>query len=125
MDTFFLLSVLGWTGALCTITGYGLLTAGRLAATSRLFQGLNITGSAFLFCSAYFSQAWPSAAVNALWAFIGLHALIMMLRTKKEAAPEPVPVEWLRFEDSTATPPTLPLTLLPPSSVQHRTLTGV
>lgn len=125
VDAFILLSVLGWLGAICTISGYGLLTAGRLAGTSRLFQGLNIAGSALLFCSAYFSEAWPSAAVNALWAFIGLHALLMMLRTKKDAHSEPVHAEWLLPAASTHTPPTMLLTLPSPSNVQERTLTGV
>lgn len=125
MDAFILLSALGWLGALCTISGYGMLTAGRLAATSRLFQGLNIAGSVLLFCSAYFSQAWPSAAVNALWAFIGLHALVMMLRTKKAAHTESVPADWLLPAASTHTPPTMPLTLTAPSHVRERTLTGV
>lgn len=125
MDAFILLSVLGWLGAFCTISGYGMLTAGRLTATSRLFQGLNIAGSILLFCSAYFSQAWPSAAVNALWAFIGLHALVMMLRTKKDAPTEPAPADWLLPAVSTHTPPTMPLTLPSPSHLQERTLTGV
>lgn len=120
MDAFILLSVLGWLGALCTITGYGLLTAGRLAATSRLFQWLNIAGSVLLFCSAYFSQAWPSAAVNALWAAIGLHALVMMLRTTKTADTDPAAAEWLLSGGSSNTPPTMPLTLQVPSGPQER-----
>lgn len=125
MDAFILLSALGWLGALCTISGYGLLTAGRLAATSRLFQWLNLAGSVLLFCSAYFSQAWPSAAVNALWAFIGIHALAMMLRTKKNAPTESVPVEWLLPAGSSHTPPTIPLTLQAPSNARERELSGV
>lgn len=102
MDIATILYALGWGGALCAVTGYGLLTAGRLSSTSRLFQGLNIVGSVTLCSSALVSAAWSSAAVNAIWALIGIQAWIMFVRKAKRGQRrphlvivEPAPVEVL------------------------------
>ncbi|WGW11503.1 hypothetical protein LWF01_15620 [Saxibacter everestensis] len=86
MDISMLLSGFGWLGALCTVSGYALLSNGRIGPNSPLFQGLNIGGSILLCCSAAISQAWPSAAVNGLWILIGVQAWLMLVRRAKKAA---------------------------------------
>ncbi|MGO2658349.1 CBU_0592 family membrane protein [Mycetocola reblochoni] len=85
MDLSFLLVLAGWAGAACTVTAYGMLSAGRWTAGSRLFQGLNIGGALLLCVSATASQAWPAAAVNAIWIVIGIQTCVMMLRAGRRA----------------------------------------
>lgn len=80
MDSSLLLTLAGWLGALGTVTAYALLTFGKLTSTSALFQSLNIAGAALLCVSATVSQAWPSAAVNAVWIVIGLQAIVPLVK---------------------------------------------
>ena len=88
MDSSLLLTLAGWLGALGTVTAYALLTFGRLTSTSALFQSLNIAGAALLCVSATVSQAWPSAAVNAVWIVIGLQAIVPLVKrlTRRNSA---------------------------------------
>lgn len=88
MDSSLLLTLAGWLGALGTVTAYALLTFGKLTSTSALFQSLNIAGAALLCVSATVSQAWPSAAVNAVWIVIGLQAIVPLVKrlTRRNSA---------------------------------------
>ena len=80
MDSSLFLTLAGWLGALGTVTAYALLTFGKLTSTSATFQSLNIAGAALLCVSATVSQAWPSAAVNAVWIVIGLQAVVPLVK---------------------------------------------
>jgi hypothetical protein len=80
VDSSLLLTLAGWLGALGTVTAYALLTFGKLTSTSAIFQSLNIAGAALLCVSATVSQAWPSAAVNAVWIVIGLQAVVPLIK---------------------------------------------
>jgi glucose dehydrogenase len=80
VDSSLFLTLAGWLGALGTVTAYALLTFGKLTSTSATFQSLNIAGAALLCVSATVSQAWPSAAVNAVWIVIGLQAVVPLIK---------------------------------------------
>jgi len=80
VDSSLFLTLAGWLGALGTVTAYALLTFGKLTSTSAIFQSLNIAGAALLCVSATVSQAWPSAAVNAVWIVIGLQAVVPLVK---------------------------------------------
>jgi hypothetical protein len=80
VDSSLFLTLAGWLGALGTVTAYALLTFGKLTSTSATFQSLNIAGAALLCVSATVSQAWPSAAVNAVWIVIGLQAVVPLVK---------------------------------------------
>ncbi|MBI2073478.1 MAG: hypothetical protein HYW06_06010 [Gemmatimonadetes bacterium] len=70
-----LVDVLGWLGAACVLTAYGLVSAGRVHGTSRLYQVPNAIGSVLLTVNTYFYHAYPSSFVNVLWLGIALYAL--------------------------------------------------
>jgi hypothetical protein len=80
VDSSLFLTLAGWLGALGTVTAYALLTFGKLTSTSATFQSLNIAGAALLCVSATVGQAWPSAAVNAVWIVIGLQAVVPLVK---------------------------------------------
>ena len=67
--------IVGWLGAAALLLGYGLASLGRLAATGRGFQLLNLGGSAALAANSGFHGAWPSAALNLVWMAIAVATL--------------------------------------------------
>ena len=58
--------VIGWAGAGCLLLAY---------------QLLNLAGAAGLTVNAVVHHAWPSAALNLLWAAIGIAALARASRS--------------------------------------------
>jgi hypothetical protein len=69
------IDVLGWAGAIVILVAYGLLTAGRWAASSLRYQWANALGAAALLVWAISIAAWQSALLNAVWAVVGLVGL--------------------------------------------------
>jgi hypothetical protein len=59
-----------------------LLTAGRLQANDRAYQWLNVVGAAGFIINSGWNGAIPSAALNVIWAGIGLTALWRIARKK-------------------------------------------
>jgi hypothetical protein len=80
--TALLLDGAGWIGAVLVIIAYALISFHRLSPTSVLYQALNIVGSILLIINTAWHAAWPSAAVNVVWAAIGLLAV-----TRRPATP--------------------------------------
>ena len=75
--------IAGWAAALLILSGYALLTAGKVDAKSPAYQWMNVLGAiGFVINSGYF-KAWPSAVLNVVWAGIGIVALIRIAATRK------------------------------------------
>jgi len=64
------------------LAAYALLTAGRLQADSRAYQWMNVVGAAGFIVNSGSNGAVPSAALNVVWAGIGLTALWRIARKK-------------------------------------------
>ena len=79
----------GWAGAAALLLAYGLVSSGRLSGRSVAFQLLNLFGAVGLLANGIWHGAWPSAALNAIWLVIGVHAL-SRLRDSSGAEPDPV-----------------------------------
>jgi hypothetical protein len=69
---------IGWAAALLILAAYGLLSSGRLAASSRAYQWMNIVGAAGFILNSGWNGAYPSAALNVAWMGIGLVAIWRM-----------------------------------------------
>lgn len=67
--------VVGWAGALLILSGYALLTSGRVTAQSPLYQWLNVVGAAGFIVNGLANHAYPSAGLNIVWMGIGAVAL--------------------------------------------------
>ena len=81
-----MVDVAGWLAALLILGGYALLTAGKVTARSPLYQGMNVVGAiGFIINSGYF-KAWPSAALNVVWAGIGIVALVRIAAARRREA---------------------------------------
>jgi len=77
-----LIEVIGWAAALLILAAYALLTAGKLKADDRAYQWMNVAGALGFIANSGWNGAIPSAALNVVWAGIGLTALWRIARTK-------------------------------------------
>jgi hypothetical protein len=77
-----MIEIIGWVAALLILAAYGLLTAGRLQANSPAYQWMNVVGAAGFIVNSGWNGAIPSAALNVVWAAIGLTALWRIARKK-------------------------------------------
>jgi hypothetical protein len=82
-----LVEVAGWVGAALILGAYALLTAGRLQARSMAYQGMNVVGAAGFVVNSGWNGAIPSAALNVVWAGIGLAAIAGIVRARRRATP--------------------------------------
>ena len=77
--------VAGWLGAALILGAYALLTAGRLQARSVAYQGMNVVGAIGFVINSGWNGAVPSAALNVVWAAIGLAAIAGILKRRRRA----------------------------------------
>lgn len=70
-----LVDLLGWLGAACVLTAYGLVSSGRVHGRAPLYQLPNAVGSVLLTVNTYYYHAYPSSFVNVLWLGIAVYAL--------------------------------------------------
>jgi len=78
-----IIEAIGWIGAALVIGGYILITMAKVTARSYLFQGMNVLGATGIVINSAWNGAIPSVALNAVWALIGLAALIGIARGAK------------------------------------------
>jgi hypothetical protein len=74
-----LLEGLGISAMLLILGAYAGLSSGKLESKSRLYHSLNLVGALIFVFYLSQKQAWPSVALNAVWAAI---ALVSLLRRK-------------------------------------------
>lgn len=80
MDVGLVIDIVGWLGAGMILGAYALLTAGKIAARSVAYQGLNVVGALGFIANGWWHGAMPSAVLNVIWAGIGIAALIQLKR---------------------------------------------
>ncbi|HUO96131.1 MAG TPA: hypothetical protein VMT92_07855 [Steroidobacteraceae bacterium] len=68
--------LIGWAAAAVLLSAYMLLTAGRVTASSRLYQWLNVLAGAGLILNSGWNGAYPSVAINVVWMVIGVYGLM-------------------------------------------------
>ena len=67
--------VIGWVGAIALLIAYGMITAGKMKASGKRYQGLNLVGSAGLIVNSTWYGAYPSTFLNIVWIGIAVYAL--------------------------------------------------
>jgi len=87
--TTIVVDVLGWLGAIALLGAYLAVSARRVAGDSLGYQLPNVLGSALLIVNSSYYGAYPSAALNVVWAGIGLSTLLARRRRAAAACPEP------------------------------------
>jgi hypothetical protein len=77
------IEIVGWLGAALILGAYALVSSGRVAARSALYQWMNVVGSAGFMINGGYHGAWPSFGLNVVWLVIGLIALRYNARTRR------------------------------------------
>ena len=75
-----LIEIAGWMAAGLFLLSYVLVSTGRLQGQSRAYQWLNVLGAIGFVINSGWNGAYPSAAVNVIWAMIGLGTLWQLAR---------------------------------------------
>jgi len=77
-------NVFGWIGASALLIAYGLISAGRMTADERKYQGLNVFGCVGLIVNSTWYGAYPSAALNIIWIAIAGIAFAKIIRKRED-----------------------------------------
>ncbi len=83
MDLF--AEIVGWIGAVLILGAYAMLTAGKLQAKSIPYQAMNVVGALGFIVNSGWNGAIPSAALNVVWAGIGLAAIAGIVKARRTA----------------------------------------
>ena len=71
-----LIEIIGWLGMALILIAYWLISSRRIEAKSVFYQMLNLGGAVGIVINAFYHKAFPSLALNTIWALIALWAII-------------------------------------------------
>ncbi|UAY55341.1 CBU_0592 family membrane protein [Arachidicoccus terrestris] len=75
-----LIKLSGWLGVMFYLVAYLLLVIKKLRSERPLYHILNILGAIGLLINAWLLDDYPNLAVNIVWAFIAVYAIIMIVK---------------------------------------------
>ena len=78
-----LIDIIGWLAMILILTAYYLISAGKVTGKNVSYQVLNFAGAFLFIINLSYMKAWPSVALNIVWALIAIAALIPILNNKK------------------------------------------
>lgn len=78
-----LIDIMGWVGSILILTAYFLNSTHRIQSSNRIYQLMNIIGSAFLIVNTLHYRTYPLTMLNAVWLVIGITALLRILYKNK------------------------------------------
>lgn len=70
-----IIEVIGWAAAAIILAAYVLLSLGKLEARGYAYQWMNVAGAGGFIVNSGYNGAIPSAALNIVWAAMGLFTL--------------------------------------------------
>ena len=70
------IEVIGWVGAMFSLSAFGLNSLNVISSQSVLYLVLNIVGCFFLIVYAFFKKAHASWVLNTIWLLITVVALV-------------------------------------------------
>ena len=75
----------GWLGAALVLGSYSLVSLGRIEARTNLNQAMNVAGAAGLAWNGYVHDTWPIFTLDAIWALVGVIAIVSIARSRRHA----------------------------------------
>ena len=85
MSVLLVVDILGWIGAVLLLYGYARVSSGTWTGSTRGYQVVNIAGSLLFIINSGYHGAYPSVAVNIIWAGIALFTLMKIARATSRA----------------------------------------
>lgn len=81
------INICGWIGSAMVVTGFFLVSNGKIEAQTYTFQVLNLIAAVFVGVNAYYYGALPSVGINTVWFLIAIAAIIrIQLKNKKDSS---------------------------------------
>lgn len=74
-----IIEIIGWYGTAAILVAYALVSFSVIAASSPVYQLLNVSGAASIVIDAYAKHDYQPAVLNTVWALIALFALSNIL----------------------------------------------
>ena len=81
-----LFTIIGLIGVATVLVAYGMMTVGKWAASSAIYQWLNVLGTSGIMLSLIASWNLPAFVANTLWIMIGLFSLVRIYRKKGQSS---------------------------------------
>ena len=81
------IDIIGWIGAGGVLAAYAWVSTGRVRPDSYAYQLLNLVGAAGLGLNTFYYMAYPSTALNVVWALIAVYAVAKLWKAGAEATP--------------------------------------
>ncbi len=78
-----IIEIVGWAAAALILAAYILLSLGKLEGRSYTYQWMNVIGAGGFVINSGYNGAIPSAALNIVWAAMGLFTLWSVARARK------------------------------------------
>ena len=72
---------IGWIASILIVGAFALNSFGKIPATSKLYQLVNLVGGIFFIVNTVYHKAYPSAVVNVVWVIIAVSALIKLKKS--------------------------------------------
>ena len=79
------IEIVGWISVAMMLSAYLLLNAQKVSAKSRLYQWLNVLSGAGFVINSGWNGAYPSAAMNVVWMFIGIFGVLRVAGARAPA----------------------------------------
>ena len=86
MDLKLFVDVIGWIGSVEVVLAYMLVSYEKIAAVSRSYQWLNLTGGILLLVNTAYYGAYPSAFINLIWSGVALFAIYRIILSKSSGS---------------------------------------
>ncbi|WP_338424335.1 CBU_0592 family membrane protein [Sphingopyxis kveilinensis] len=80
-----IIEIIGWAAAATILAAYILLSLGKLEARGYAYQWMNVVGAGGFIINSGYNGAIPSAALNIVWAAMGLFTLWTVWRASRPA----------------------------------------
>ncbi len=71
-----LFQVVGWVGTILIVVAYFLVSKQYIQSKSNAYQLMNLFGAIGVGINVWHQQAWPSVALQIVWAIIAIASLI-------------------------------------------------
>lgn len=91
MTTETIIAFIGWTAAVLILAAYVLLSFGKISPQGRIYQWMNVVGSTGFIINSGYNGATPNAALNVVWAVIGVYTLWKIHEGRKAEAEATTP----------------------------------
>ena len=79
--------LIGWFAAGAVLVAYALVSTGRVRAASYTYQSLNFLGGLALAVNTFYYMAYPSTALNIVWALVAVYAIWQLRVAKSQIGP--------------------------------------